>query len=389
MNTYLTRKLESELSERLGVMPAVAILGPRQAGKSTLAKKFLSGIENSIYLDLERPSDLNKLRDPEAFFQVNRGRLVCLDEIQRSPDLFPVLRSIIDEEQRNGQLLILGSASRSLLRQSSETLAGRISYLELSPFLLSEITEPFSLDRIRELWLRGGYPRSYLSRNLKESNRWREDFIRTYLERDIPQLGFQIPAGVIDRFWRMCAHVNGQVLNASSLGSALGVSHHTVKNYMGILERTFMLRILQPFYSNIKKRLIKSPKIYFRDSGLLHTLLAIADHNDLLSHPGYGSSWEGFVIENVCSECPEWRPSFLRTSNGTEIDLILEKGREKIAVEIKASSAPAVSKGFWNVLADTGMNEAWVIAPVREAYPLGNNTTVAPLDIFIQHLAQL
>ena len=389
MNDYIKRKLETNLVERLRNMPAVAILGPRQVGKSTLAKRVLSRIENSIYLDLERPSDLNKLRDPEAFFSINRGRLVCLDEIQRSPDLFPVLRSIIDEEERNGQLLILGSASRDLLKQSSESLAGRIAYLELSSFLVSEIGPQLSSDQVRELWLKGGFPRSYLSGDLGVSYEWRVDFIRTYLERDIPQLGFQIPASMIGRFWRMCAHVNGQVLNASNLGSALGVSHHTVKNYLGILEQTFLLRVLPPYASNLKKRLIKSPKIYFRDSGLLHTLLGITDHNDLLSHPVYGSSWEGFVIENICSECPNWRSSFLRTSNGAEIDLILEKGQKKIAVEIKASSTPTVTKSFWNILAETEMNEAWVIAPVKEAYPLGENTMVAPLDKFIHYLSNL
>jgi uncharacterized protein len=384
MQIYIPRNLEDKLARKLDNMPAVAILGARQTGKSTLAKKYLAGQKHSIYLDLEKPGDLNKLQNPEAFFEVNSEKLVCLDEIQRSPDLFPLLRSILDERGRNGQILILGSASRDLLKQSSESLAGRISYLELSPFLLSEINLPE--DQTRELWLKGGFPRSFLNQDLNGSFEWREDFIRTYLERDIPQLGFRIPADIIGRFWRMLAHVNGQVLNASNLGSALGTSHHSIKNYINILEQTFLLRVLLPFAANLKKRLIKSPKIYFRDTGLLHTILGIRDHNDLLSHPVYGLSWEGYVIENICSECSDWRPSFFRTSSGAEIDLILERGQKRIAIEIKASSAPKVSKSFWNLLEELKFDEAWVIAPVDGDYPLKNGVKVAPLNVLINHL---
>lgn len=385
MKTYIPRKLESELSDRLKNTPAVAILGARQTGKSTLAKQFLLGRKDSIFLDLERPKDLNKLQDPEAFFGINKNKLICLDEIQRVPELFPILRSIIDEHERNGQLLILGSASRDLLKQSSESLAGRISYLELNPFLLSEVNQ--SEETIRDLWLKGGFPRSFLNENLKRSLNWRHDFIRTYLERDIPQLGFRVPASIIDRFWRMLAHVNGQVLNASNLGSALSTSHHSIKHYISILEQTFLLRTLPPFETNLKKRLIKSPKVYFRDSGLLHSLLDITDHNDLLSHPVYGASWEGFVIENICSECPDWRPSFIRTSSGAEIDLVLKKGRKKIAIEIKASTAPKVSKSFWGLLAEVNFDSAWVVAPVEREYPLKKDVMVLPMDKLIEKLA--
>ncbi|MEN8141627.1 MAG: ATP-binding protein [Thermodesulfobacteriota bacterium] len=381
MQTFKERQLTARLKQRLADMPAVALLGPRQCGKSTLSHHLVAELGNALYLDLEKNSDLNKLRDIEAFFRLNRGKLICLDEIQRVPDLFPALRSIIDEEGRNGQLLMLGSASRDLVAQSSESLAGRISYLELTPFRYDEL----GYDELDTLWLQGGFPRSFLAGE-EASFDWRLDFIRTFLERDIPQLGFQIPARSMERLWRMCAHNHGQLLNLSKIGGSLGISHHTVRSYIDILAETFLVRILQPFAANTKKRLVKSPKIYIRDSGLLHGLLDIENHNDLLGHPVYGQSWEGLVVEAVCSATPRWRHSFYRTASGVEIDLILEKGRKRIIVECKSASAPKPTRGFWQALADLTPDAAYIVAPVNESYPIEKGVMVVTLGDLLRQL---
>jgi predicted AAA+ superfamily ATPase len=386
MQTYVKRIITTAIEQKLENMPGVVILGPRQCGKSTLAKAIISEIGGAVYLDLERPSDVSKLRDPEAFFSLNSDKLICLDEIQRVPELFSVLRSVMDENRKNGQFIILGSASPDLIRQSSETLAGRISYFELTPFVLEEVSEDHHLKTLRKLWLRGGFPRSYLASNEKESIEWRLDFIRTFLERDIPQLGFRTPAKTIERFWRICAHLHGQLLNSSKLGESMGVSHHTVRSYIDMLEQSFVLRVLRPYESNLKKRLIKSPKIYIRDSGILHALLGIENHNDLLGHPVYGPSWEGLVIENILSLLPNWKASFYRTSSGSEIDLILEKANKRVAIECKGSTSPNLNQGFWNALSDIKFQEVWVIAPVKEAYPIEKGVMVAPPHQLIDHL---
>lgn len=386
MQTYVKRIITTAIEQKLENMPGVVILGPRQCGKSTLAKAIISEIGGAVYLDLERPSDVSKLRDPEAFFSLNSDKLICLDEIQRVPELFSVLRSVMDENRKNGQFIILGSASPDLIRQSSETLAGRISYFELTPFVLKEVSEDHHLKTLRKLWLRGGFPRSYLASNEKESIEWRLDFIRTFLERDIPQLGFRTPAKTIERFWRICAHLHGQLLNSSKLGESMGVSHHTVRSYIDMLEQSFVLRVLRPYESNLKKRLIKSPKIYIRDSGILHALLGIENHNDLLGHPVYGPSWEGLVIENILSLLPNWKASFYRTSSGSEIDLILEKANKRVAIECKGSTSPNLNQGFWNALSDIKFQEVWVIAPVKEAYPIEKGVMVAPPHQLIDHL---
>jgi predicted AAA+ superfamily ATPase len=387
MQSYIPRGLAQTISERLRNSPVTALLGPRQCGKSTLARIIIARLPDSLYLDLERPSDLNKLTDPETFFRLNQGKLICLDEIQRAPDIFSVMRSIIDAQAKNSQFLVLGSASPDLIRQSSESLAGRISYLELTPFLLPEIDHrPNAMQR---LWLRGGFPRSFLAADDAASFTWRVDFIRTFLERDIPQLGFRLEARLLDRFWRMVAHVHGQLLNSSKLGESLGVSHHTVRSYVDIMEQTFILRVLPPYFANLKKRLVKSAKVFIRDTGLLHTLLDIKTDNDLLGHPVYGSSWEGFVIENVLAAMPDWRPSFYRTASGTEIDLVLERGRKKLAIECKVGSAPKLGKGFWNALHDLDIKEAWVIAPVEEPYPIQAGVIVSPLDHFLAQSEKL
>ena len=333
-------------------MPVTAIFGPRQCGKSTLAKAFLQSIRRSLCLDLEKPSDLARLRDPEVFFSSNSAALICLDEIQHAPGLFPVMRSSVDETGRNGRFLLLGSASPELLRQGSETLAGRIRWLELTPFLLQEIAPDPDRTRTQSLWLRGGFPRSWLASTNRESHEWRQDFIRAFLERDIPQLGVRIPAKTLERFWPMCAYVHGQVFNSSLLAQSLGVSHHTIRSYMDLLQQTWMVRILPPFSANMKKRLIKSPKIFIRDSGILHTLHGLQTFNDLLGHSVYGASWEGFVLENILALATDWRASYYRTSSGNEIDLLLEKGKHRIAVECKASSARESTRGFQQALRD-------------------------------------
>lgn len=386
MQNYLNRALTRKITQKIQTTPVVAVLGPRQCGKSTLAKAIISKISNSLFLDLERPSDLNKLRDPEAFFTINSDKLICLDEIQRAPELFPILRSIVDEHNKKGQFIILGSASPDLLKQSSESLAGRISHLELTPFLLKEVSQDNDPAALRKIWLRGGFPRSFLAKKEMDSYEWRLDFIRTYLERDIPQLGFRIPAKTLERFWKMSAHFHGQILNNSKIGSSLGISHHSIRSYVDLLDQTFVLRVLPPYEINLKKRLIKSPKIYIRDTGLLHALLNIETQNDLWGHPVFGSSWEGLVIENILSAFSDWKAFFYRTATGSEIDLILEKGRKRLAVECKASSAPGVDKGFWQALSDLQIEEAWIIAPVRETYPIEKRVSVAPLWDFINRV---
>jgi hypothetical protein len=379
---YIPRSLENDVRRGLEEFSAVAVLGPRQCGKSTLAKHVIESFPQSIYLDLERPSEARKLTDPELFFDHYKDRLICLDEIQRLPEIFTVLRSMIDERRRPGQFLILGSASGDLLRQSSESLAGRIAYLELAPFSIYEISDrPPST-----LWLRGGFPSGLLSNDDQSSFRWRQNFVRTFLERDISQLGIRISAASIERLWRLCAHYHSQLLNLSAIGSSLGITHHTARAYIDLLSKTFMLRVLPPFEANAKKRLVKSPKIYIRDSGLLHTLLGIREYEDLLAHPVFGGSWEGFVIENILTCLPDWNPSFYRTSAGAEIDLVLERGKHRIAIECKASSSPAVTKGFWYALNDIQPDEVWVVAPVKDTYPLKENVTVISLEEVVQHL---
>jgi len=379
MHRIIKRDITRTIAGRLKNYQAVALLGARQVGKSTIAEIIIKQFPDSLYLDLERPSDLNKLTDPEAFFEQFAGRLICLDEIQRVPDIFPVLRGVIDRNKRNSQFLILGSASRDLIRQSSESLAGRLSYIEITPFTQKEA----HFTDFGSYWLQGGYPRSLLA-DEEVSFQWREDYIRTFLERDIPQLGFKIPAHTLGRFWRMLAHVHGQVLNSSKIADSMGVSSHTIRKYIDLLEQTFVLRVLPAFSTNLKKRLIKSPKIYIRDSGILHSLLGIETAEDLFANPAYGASYEGLVIENILTQFPRWQASYFRTSNGAEIDLILTKGLKTIAVEIKSSTSPRLSKGFWNSLEYLSPDQAIVIAPVKEEYPIADKIMVKPLHLFIE-----
>jgi predicted AAA+ superfamily ATPase len=383
MHIYISRKIESDIQKNLKDFPVVTILGPRQCGKSTLAKRIISSRKKSVYLDLELESDLRKIEDPELFLLQHEDKLVCIDEIQRMPDLFKALRGIIDQKRRNGRFLILGSASRDLIRQSSETLAGRICYMELTPFLFSEVSNAGKPD-LMKLWSRGGFPESFLSRSNQSSLSWRANFVSTFLERDIPQLGFNIPAQTLKRLWTMLAHSHGQLLNSSRLGESIGVSHTTVRSYLDILSQTFMLRVIQPFHANVKKRIIKSAKVYLRDSGILHSLLGIANNDDLFGHPVFGNSWEGFAMENVLSAYPGYSPYFFRTSSGVEVDLMLEKGTKRIAFEFKSSKSPTLSKGFYQALQDLSIKRAYIVSPVDEQYPIRKDVIVAPLHAFIK-----
>ncbi|MCK5799448.1 MAG: ATP-binding protein, partial [Deltaproteobacteria bacterium] len=345
MHGYIPRIAEATIARALKRSPAVAILGPRQCGKSTLAQHILRGKEtsSSVFLDLQAREDRAKLAEPELFLEAHRADLVCLDEIQRVPDLFSVLRVEIDRDRRPERFLILGSASRDLIRQSNETLAGRVAYVDLTPFLAREV---LGHAKLRTLWHRGGFPNSLLAANDVDSADWRRDFVQTFLERDIPSLGFSIPMPVMHRLWRLLAHVHGQTANYSKLAAAAHLSVRTLKKYLFLLEQTGMLRQLPPCEANLKKRLVKAPKLYLRDSGLLHDLLDIASYDELLGHPSVGASWEGFAIENIISTMPRWRASFLRTSNGAEVDLVLERGDRRRLYEFKASKAPKPTRGF-------------------------------------------
>jgi hypothetical protein len=384
---YITRKAEPILRNALEQMPVVALLGPRQCGKTTLARHVLQTLPDSVHLDLEKPDDLRALTDPQAFFGVHRRKLICLDEIQRAPEIFPIIRAEVDDEDRNGRFLILGSASPELLRQSSESLAGRIRYIELTPFSSDEIEagDP----HLRKLWLRGGFPRSFLAKSEDRSFEWRQDFIQTFLERDIPNLGFRIPGTAMRRFWTMLTHINAQVLNRSRLGEALGVSHHTVQHYLDILVDSFLIRSLPPLHANVRKRLVKSPKIFFRDSGILHTLAGIRDQQHLLANPGLGASWESFVLENICGDVRisrQWEFYFYGTHSGGEIDLVLDNGNNRIGVECKSSSAPGMPSRLNALMAQIDIEHSWIVAPVKRSYPISDTVTVGTPNDFIRSL---
>jgi len=376
MHEYIQRSAESALQRALGRSPAAVILGPRQCGKSTLAREWLKDAE-SVYLDLQDRTDRSKLNEPELFFEHHRDELVCLDEIQLLPEFFSALRSEIDRDRRPGRFLILGSASRDLIRQSNETLAGRIAQLELTPLLLPEVE---AVADWSALWVRGGFPPSLLAGDDQDSYDWRLDFILTFLERDIPALGLNIPMPIMDRLWRLLAHYHGQTLNYSKLAGAIDVSVPTLKKYLAILEQTYMVRLLPPFEANLKKRLVRSPKLYIRDSGILHGLLEIEDYDQLLGNPAVGESWEGFVIEQMIAAMPRWRPAFVRTSNGAEIDLLLERGGRRQVFEIKLSKAPKPSRGFFQLIEDIQPEKARIIAPVDEPFEWRKDVWVVNLQ---------
>lgn len=383
----IDRLIKNKIEKYLAIFPAVAIIGPRQCGKSTIAKSFVRDIKDSYYLDLEKDLDLAKIANPDIFFIPNRNNFICLDEIQNAPNIFKYLRSEIDEDRRNGRFLILGSASPELLRQSSESLAGRVGYIELTPFYLNEVSNLPEYNQI-DLWNRGGYPESYLAED-EHSFIWRENYIRTYVERDIPKLGFNIDSNRLKKMLQLIAHQQGQLLNYSKLGEVLNISSQTARNHVELLESTFLLRILRPNFTNMKKRLVKTPKVYVRDSGLLHYLLNIESYNELLGHIQVGSSWEGFAIEQILSANLGWEPSFYRTSHGSEIDLILEKKDKRIAIELKLSSSPKVSKGFYISSNDLDINDKWIITPNSDFYLYDEKIKVDNLKSFLKKLEDI
>lgn len=384
------RKIQSEVETLLSSHAAVALTGPRQVGKTTLALE-IAGQQPSVYLDLESPRDLSKLNDIEAFCDLHSNKLIVLDEVQRLPDLFTPLRSIIDKRRRqghrHGQFLLLGSASISLLQQSSESLAGRIAYAEMVPLGVGETADSVALD---ELHLRGGFPESILAPNEAASLRWRENFIRTYLERDIAQLGPRIASETLRRFWTMLAHTQGDTFNASLLARGLDISGVTIARYLDLMVDLLLVRRLPAWHSNLGKRMIKAPKVYIRDSGICHALLGIQTQDELLGHPVIGGSWEGFVIEQVLNQLPARIPAgFYRSNGGAEIDLVIELSHQQCwAIEIKRSSSPTLSKGFNLACEDIAPARKIIVHGGSSAFPMKHGVDAMPLAHLLTQLQQ-
>ncbi len=358
--------------------PVVAILGPRQCGKTTLSRQLAGRWPSSAtFFDMENPQDIRRLDDPLLALEDCKG-LVIIDEIQRLPALFPVLRVLADRSSRTRtKYLILGSASRDLIRQSSESLAGRISYFELGGFSLGLVGHA----KAERLWIRGMFPRSFLAPSESASYQWRQDFIATFLERDIPQLGINIPARSLRRFWTMLAHYHGQVFNASEIGKSLEVSDHTAQRYLDLLSGTFMIRQLRPWFYNTKKRLIKRPKLYFRDSGLLHALLSLESKKDVLSHPKLGASWEGFALEQAITSLRlrEEEVFFWGVHTSAEIDMLFTRKGGFYGIEVKYAQAPSLTPSMRSALKELSLKHLWIIYPGKESYPLARNVTAIPL----------
>lgn len=384
---YLHRNLEEKLNLYRRIFPVVAILGPRQCGKSTLIRHTLTHQPDVVFVDLQRVEAMNQLQDPVLFFNMNQSKTICLDEIQLKPDLFQIMRSLIDEDRRPGRFILSGSASPSLIQHTSESLAGRIGYLSLTPFQLDELQDM----ELPDYWNRGGFPNSALAENDEFSFIWRENFIRTYLERDIPQLGFSISPIQFRRFIHLCAHYHGQVVNYNKMAAAMELSNTTIRRYVDLLEQTFLVHCLPPFETNSKKRLVKSPKLYLRDTGLLHYLLGIRNVNQLLGHPALGASWEGLVIEQILIHNENsLNAGYYRTSHGVETDLVLETPRGRVVIECKASTAPAPTRGFYTTLKDLKPKMAFIVAPISgPSYPLDEMVTIIGIRELIFRIKDL
>ena len=390
----LSRQSQQKLSQYLQQFPAVGLLGPRQVGKTTLALAQKKLYPDALYLDLELPSAQRQLDDPEAFLMAHAQQLVILDEVQRMPELFGVLRGVIDQRRRMGQacgqFLLLGSATGVLMQQSSESLAGRVAHVALPPLQASEIfTGVHSVADLNALWLRGGFPLSWLAETDAASMTWREVFIATYLEKDIPALGPRIPATTLRRLWTMLAHHQGELLDQSKLAAALAISGQTVGRYIDLLCDLMLVRRLPAWHGNVGKRLIRSPKVYVRDSGLVHALLGLSNLDAVLGHPIAGSSWEGFVMEQLMNAAPQAQASFYRTSNGAEVDLVLTfRNQQTWTIEIKRSSAPTVSKGFYQAATDLGAVRKLLVAPVEQPYPLKEGIEVVDVMTAIRWVTE-
>jgi hypothetical protein len=359
------------------------LLGPRQCGKTTLAR-LIAAQTRSTYFDLEAPTDLAQLTQPMTALENLRG-LVVIDEVQRRPELFPVLRVLLDRKPVRTRFLILGSASPELLQQSSETLAGRVAFVEMGGFTLDEI-RPRDLGR---LWLRGGFPRSFLARSERVSLAWREDFVRTFLERDLAQLGVRVPAPTMRRFWTMIAHYSAGIWNASEIGRSLGEAHTTVKRHLESLSAALVVRVLQPWFENIGKRQVKAPKVYVRDTGILHTLLGIADRRGLDGHPKAGASWEGFVIEQLLARHEQSQAYYWRTQAGAELDLLLLHRNRRIGIEIKRMDAPTMTPSMQSALVDLKLDRLFVVYPGGTRYTLSERLEVLSLEECIAALSKL
>lgn len=388
------RRLDDLLAARLRDTPAVVLLGPRQVGKTTLAQKVAREYGAAArYLDLERPADLRRLEDPDAYLRAQQGQLVIIDEIHRAPGLFPLLRGIIDErrreQDRTGHFLLLGSASLDLQRQAGESLAGRVAYLELTPVLAHELPTKNRPKRpVDQLWTRGGFPESLLAPTDVASATWRQNFLRSVLERDVPMFAPRMPVETVGRLWRMLASSQGSLLNQARLAASLDISSPTVGRYIDLLSDLLLVRRLQPFSGNLGKRLVRAPKVYVRDSGLVHALLGLDTLDDLLAHPITGASWEGFVIENLIAAAgPRRIPLFFRTEKGAEVDLLFERGgRVEMVIEIKRSTAPTVSRGFRVACEDLSPGAAYVVHSGSESWPMPGGVRAISLLELLQHL---
>lgn len=372
---FLPRKIENAVVAALQNNPVVALIGPRQCGKSTLVKLMLENNSNSIYLDLERPSDLQKLSDAEWFFNSQKGKLICIDEIQRKPELFPLIRSLVDDWNYNGAFLVLGSASRDLLKQSSESLAGRISYKKLSPFLWQELNGKYTIENY---YVKGGFPRSILNADSDVSYEWRENFISTFLERDLLQWRGFTPI-TMRRLWQMLAHTNGQTVDYSTLARSLEVSAVTIKNYIDLLESTFMVEIVPSYISNMGKRLVKAPKVYITDSGICSALLGLSTFEAISGHPAIGAIWEQIVLVNLKGMFPDATFYFYRTTNGAEIDFVVKVRNKVFAIECKSGLSPSLSKGNYNAIEDVNPNYSFIVCPVEKGWQLKNGIDIVSL----------
>lgn len=376
---YYNRLQENSVIQSIQNFPVTALLGPRQCGKSTLIKHIIKSLPlNSVYLDLEKPSDLEKLNQAEWYLNSQKDKLICIDEIQRLPELFPLIRSLVDEWDKPGCFIILGSASRDLLMQSSESLAGRIMYQNLHPFLWDELP----LQNIEEYFIKGGFPRSYFATSNNIAQQWKKSFISTFLERDLKQWLNFTPI-TMRRLWQMLAHLNGQTINYSTLGNSLGVSNQTIKNYIDLLESTYMVNTVPAYNKNLMKRLVKAPKVYINDSGITATLLGLSSFDDLAGHPAFGSIWEGIVLINICAHFPDAEIYHYRTSNGNEMDFVLQYQNKVFLIECKASYAPKLSKGNYIVIADIQPLKTFIVQPSNQSWVAGENIEVVNLSTLI------